>query len=85
MTLALKIQKVEFVILVILMNEQVNYIIISEAPKKAAYHSDMQKILKIRNYKETTKNTLWTIYRGIPFNSAYEKKLFKISHISGEK
>ena len=58
MTLALKIQKVEFVILVILMNEQVNYIIISEAPKKAAYHSDMQKILKIRNYKETTKNTL---------------------------
>ena len=40
MTLAHKIQKVEFVIFVILMQELVEpcYIIISAAPKKAAYH-----------------------------------------------
>ena len=54
MTLALKIQKViQLVIFVILMQELVYYIIISAAPKKAAYHSDMRTFIKTRDYKET--------------------------------
>ena len=57
MTLALKIQKVEFVILTILMQGQVHYIIISEAPAKAAYDSDMRTFIITRNYKDTTKYT----------------------------
>ena len=42
MTLAPKIQIGEFLIFVSLMQELVLYIIISAAPKKAAYHSDMR-------------------------------------------
>ena len=39
--------------MVILMHEQVHYIIISEAPKKAVYHSDMRTFKETSNYKET--------------------------------
>ena len=42
MTVTLKLQKGEFVIFVSLMQELVHYIIISAAPKKAAYHSYMR-------------------------------------------
>ena len=63
MTLALKIQKVEFVILMILMQKQVHYIIISEAPRKAAYDSDMRTFIITRNYKDTTK---YTFFNNLP-------------------
>ena len=45
--------KGEFVNCVILMQELVHYIIISAAPKKAGYHSDMRTFIKTRNYKDT--------------------------------
>ena len=53
MTLALKIQKGKFLIFVGLVQELLHYIIISAAPKKAAYHSDMRTLIKTRKYKET--------------------------------
>ena len=69
----------------ILMQEQVHYIIISEAPPKAAYHSDMRTFIITRNYKGTTKyypfQQFTREFRSIQHT---EKKLFKISHILGE-
>ena len=46
MTITLKLQKGELLIFVSLLQELVHYIIISAAPKKAAYHSDMRTFIK---------------------------------------
>ena len=56
MTLANKIQKGEFVIFVSLVEELVHYFIISAAPKKAAYHSDMRTFIESKKLQRDVDN-----------------------------